>query len=105
MKLTIHLSKATQLLGFFLCLALLQGCAKVAVKMPAEPLFVGSYVKVPVSISSSGLNMDDLDFVIPAGPSGGEISPYKETTCFICSNSLNMQDTFTKYETPIRNNF
>lgn len=75
MKFISCLSKPSQLSGFSLCLLLIVSCADVNVKMPAEPLFVGSYAKVPVSISSaSGLSLEDLDFVIPAGPSGGEIS-------------------------------
>ena len=75
MKLTIHLSKVPKLLGLLLCLTLLQNCSDIRVIMPADPLYVGSYTKVPVSISSaSGLTMEDLEFVIPAGPIGGEIS-------------------------------
>ncbi|MCH7681277.1 hypothetical protein IID10_18260, partial [candidate division KSB1 bacterium] len=75
MKLTIHLSKTPKFPGYLLCLALLLNCADVTIKMPAEPLYVGSYAKVPVSISAaSGLTLDSLDFKISAGPSGGEIS-------------------------------
>ena len=75
MKLTIHFSKTPKFPGYLLCLALLLNCADVTIKMPAEPLYVGSYAKVPVSISAaSGLTLDSLDFKISAGPSGGEIS-------------------------------
>ena len=60
-----------------LILALLSaGCERpVTLHAPTESLFVGSYAKIPVTIpANSGLTMDDLDFVVPAGPKGGQIS-------------------------------
>jgi len=39
------------------------------------PLYLGSYLKVPVILDpGSGLTMDDLDFVVPAGGRGGTVS-------------------------------
>jgi len=47
----------------------------VYLKLTHEPLFVGSFIKIPVIIKSqSGYNFDDLDFDIPDGPAGGIIS-------------------------------
>ncbi|MFQ5528087.1 MAG: CARDB domain-containing protein [Thermoanaerobaculia bacterium] len=46
---------------------------------PAEALFVSSWAKVPVRIDpASGLTLDDLQFVIPAGKKGGEVSLSKD---------------------------
>jgi hypothetical protein len=42
---------------------------------PGPQLYVGSYAKVSVNIDPSyGLTLDDLEFVIPAGPKGGQVS-------------------------------
>lgn len=47
----------------------------VILQTPTEPLFVGSYIKVPVIIDRrTGLTINDLDFNIPAGSKGGLIS-------------------------------
>ncbi len=47
---------------------------KVSLTIPSIPMFVGSYVKVPVNVYAAGLTMEDFEFVIPAGARGGEIS-------------------------------
>jgi M6 family metalloprotease-like protein len=47
----------------------------VTLLTPKKALFVGSYVKIPVLINpNSGLTIDDLEFVVPAGPNGGTVS-------------------------------
>ena len=47
----------------------------VYLKIDKKPLFVGSFIKIPVILNpSSGYTIDDLDFDIPAGPEGGIIS-------------------------------
>ena len=77
----VRVSHRTPLL--LLSLALLAaGCEKpVTLHEPTEPLFVGSYAKIHVNIqASSGLTMDDLDFVVPAGPKGGLISLSRDTS-------------------------
>ncbi|HWQ96092.1 MAG TPA: SdrD B-like domain-containing protein [Candidatus Methylomirabilis sp.] len=49
--------------------------ANVMLETPDDPLFIGSYVKVPVLIDpDSGLKMEDLSFIIPEGPKGGIVS-------------------------------
>src|SRR5476651_1119775 len=53
----------------------------VSFTMPNTALFVGEYSKVGVVIdSTSGLTMDDLDFKIPAGMMGGDISLSRDIT-------------------------
>jgi M6 family metalloprotease-like protein len=77
----VRVSHRTPLL--LLSLALLAaGCEKpVTLHEPTEPLFVGSYAKIHVNIqASSGVTMDDLDFVVPAGPKGGLISLSRDTS-------------------------
>ncbi len=45
------------------------------VGLTQTPLYLGSYVKVPVQMApSSGLTLDDLEFVVPAGARGGTVS-------------------------------
>ena len=47
----------------------------VSLIAPKKPLFLGSYAKIPILINSnSGLTMNDLDLVVPAGKKGGIIS-------------------------------
>ncbi len=49
--------------------------------MPGEDLYLGSFVRIPVSIaSSSGLTLNDLTFVVPSGPEGGLVSPSRDAT-------------------------
>jgi M6 family metalloprotease-like protein len=51
------------------------------VGLDKKTLFPGSYLKVPVLIDpNSGLCMDDLDFVIPAGAKGGFVSLSRDAT-------------------------
>jgi M6 family metalloprotease-like protein len=51
----------------------------VALKVPRRPLFVGSYISVPVDIDpAAGLSFDDLRFEVPDGPKGGQISLSRE---------------------------
>ena len=53
----------------------------VLIKIPKEPLYVGTYVRVPVVIrKTSGLTMADLEFSIPAGRPGGQISLSRDIT-------------------------
>jgi M6 family metalloprotease-like protein len=53
----------------------------VSIKIPPKPLYVGTYVRVPISIrNTSGLTMADLDFSIPAGRCGGQISLSRDIT-------------------------
>jgi len=53
----------------------------VTFTMPADALYVGEFVKVPVSIAaSSGLTMDDLKFSVLEGPAGGEVSLSRDAT-------------------------
>lgn len=53
----------------------------VSFTMPKTALFVGEYSKVGVVIDPhSGLTMDDLDFKIPAGMMGGDISLSRDIT-------------------------
>ena len=49
--------------------------ASVALRTPRGPMFVGSYVKVPLRIDpASGLTLDDLEFEVDGGPPGGIVS-------------------------------
>ena len=53
----------------------------VALVLPADPLYVGSYVRVPVRISSAaGVGFDDLVFRVVEGPPGGTVSESRDTT-------------------------
>ena len=53
----------------------------VSMRVPAYPLYVGTYVRVPISIqAASGIAFDDLEFSIPAGRPGGQISLSKDVT-------------------------
>ena len=53
----------------------------VALTPPKASLFVGEYFKVGVAINpKSGLTMDDLEFKIPAGFTGGDISLSRDRT-------------------------
>jgi M6 family metalloprotease-like protein len=47
--------------------------------MPTEPLFVGSYSRIPVQIDpSSGLTMEKLEFLVNPGPEAGIVSTSPE---------------------------
>jgi hypothetical protein len=50
---------------------------EVNLRIPREPLFVGSYHRIPVK-HPSHLSWEDLKFVIPAGPKGGLVSPSRD---------------------------
>ncbi|MDY7224819.1 CARDB domain-containing protein [Hyalangium rubrum] len=53
--------------------------ADVFLRLSKRPLFVGSYLKVPVRIDpKSGLLMEDLDFIVREGPPGGRVSVSQE---------------------------
>jgi len=53
----------------------------VTLSMPAAPLFVGEFVKVPVSIgAASGLTFADLRFDVLEGPPGGEVSTSRDAS-------------------------
>ena len=52
----------------------------VALRMPAKPLYVGSYEKIKVDVGTSGVAFDDLDFQVPAGRRGGAISMSRDRT-------------------------
>lgn len=53
----------------------------VAFQMPADPLFVGSYTRIPVKVElSSGLTMDKLEFIVDLGPAAGIVSVSPERT-------------------------
>ena len=53
----------------------------IILKTPKEPMFVGSYVKVPIIIDPHlALTVDDLNFVVPEGPSGGQVSLSRDET-------------------------
>lgn len=48
---------------------------QVKLIFPQNRLFVGSYTIIPVKIqATSGLTMQDLEFTVPAGAAGGQIS-------------------------------
>jgi M6 family metalloprotease-like protein len=51
----------------------------VALNLPKGPLFVGSFHRVPVKLGK-GVSFDDLEFIIPAGPPGGLVSPSRDVT-------------------------
>ena len=54
---------------------------KVNLKMPKDPLFVGEYAKIKVGITSNtGVKIEDLDFKIPAGLPGGDVSLSRDRT-------------------------
>jgi M6 family metalloprotease-like protein len=49
--------------------------------MPNEKLYLGSFIRIPVNIEpASGLTIDDLTFIVPAGPEGGLISASRDNT-------------------------
>lgn len=55
--------------------------SSVTLRMPKGRLFVGSYHRIPVTISSSSkLTFDDLRFEVAAGAKGGLISPSRDQT-------------------------
>ena len=65
--------------GALMACLVLAACAGLTLDVPEEPMIVGGYEKVPVQIPSSmGLGMDDIQFVIPAGPAAGEVSLSKD---------------------------
>ena len=54
---------------------------KVALRMPKTPLFVGEYARIGVEVTSNfGATIDDLDFKIPEGLPGGELSLSRDRT-------------------------
>ena len=57
---------------------LLGACTSVTLEMPEGPVFPGSYVRVPVVVS--GIAIEDVEFVIPAGSPAGEISPSRDAS-------------------------
>lgn len=60
--------------GSFVCLVL-SACTGLTLEVPEQPMIVGGYQKVPVNIPSHlGLEMEDIRFVVPAGPAAGEVS-------------------------------
>lgn len=52
--------------------------AKVGLAMPASPLFVGGYARVPVTLDNTGIDFDDLSFSVPYGPKGAAVSPSRD---------------------------
>lgn len=51
----------------------------VTMQMPGDDLYVGSFRKIPVTIQpGAGFDMDDLEFVVTAGPAGGLVSMSQE---------------------------
>ena len=49
--------------------------------MPKDPLYVGSYARIPIQINPlSGLAYDDLAFRVVEGPAGGSVSESKDAT-------------------------
>ncbi len=53
----------------------------VSMRVPAQPLYVGNYVRVPIVIQArSRIAFNDLDFSIPAGRPGGQISLSRDLT-------------------------
>lgn len=55
---------------------------KLYARLPKEPLFVGSYHRVPVKIPSK-LKWEDIEFVVPDGPKGGLVSPSRDASFHI----------------------
>lgn len=55
------------------------GPGPIQLHMPAEALFIGSYAHVPITIDpSTGITLEDLDFIIPDGDQAGIISLSKD---------------------------
>ena len=53
--------------------------SKVTMSIPAEPLYVGSYERVPVLIGSAlPVGFNDLEFRVVEGPEGGMVSESKD---------------------------
>jgi M6 family metalloprotease-like protein len=48
--------------------------AEVKLELADEPLYVGSYTSVKVDTAGSGVMFDDLEFAIPSGRRGGQVS-------------------------------
>lgn len=57
------------------------GAPAVALSLPKLPLYVGSYVRVPVFVDPRlGIQFDDLDVRVAEGPPGGIVSPSRDAT-------------------------
>ncbi len=69
----------TVLLAAGFASGVLQGCATVGLQMPEAPLFAGSYARIPVTVGA-GVAFDDLEFVVPAGPQAGQVSPSRDAS-------------------------
>lgn len=67
-----------RVLSLVVAVVVLNGCASVQLQMPEEPVFVGDYTKVPVRLA--GYVMEELEFAIPDGPAGGQISLSRDVT-------------------------
>ena len=53
----------------------------VTFQWPVDPLFVGSYIPIPIKIEpSSGLTMEQLEFIVDPGPAAGIVSVSPEST-------------------------
>jgi len=51
----------------------------VKLEVPKDPLFVGSYARIPVIIPpSAGIGFDDLEFIVPDGSAAGQVSYSRE---------------------------
>jgi len=55
--------------------------APLKLGMPKDPMYVGSYARIPIQINRlSGLTFDDLAFRIVEGPKGGTVSDSQDAT-------------------------
>ncbi len=53
----------------------------VTLKIPTHPIYMGNFVRVSVAIQGkSRITLDDLEFSIPAGRHGGQISISSDIT-------------------------
>ena len=52
----------------------------MTIRVGAKPLYVGSYRSVRVETAGTGVAFDDLDFSVPAGRPGGDVSPSRDAS-------------------------
>lgn len=67
----------SQILGYDLSAGL---PSEVKLHFPTPSSYVGSYVRVAVDVTGTGVAFDDLDFAVPGGRRGGEVSLSRDST-------------------------